>query len=108
MTTTCRFSLPTKQPGWQLSTFALYAIKTIAMSRSKRKTPITGITTATSEKQDKRIANRQLRRCVKQLLDVDPETEVLPLEREVSNVWSMDKDGKIRFDPACHPDLMLK
>ncbi len=78
------------------------------MSRSERKTPITGITTATSGKQDKRIANRQLRRRVKQLLDVNPATEVLPLEREVSDVWLMDKDGKIRFDPERHPDLMRK
>lgn len=77
-------------------------------ARSKRKTPITGITTATSEKQDKRIANRQFRRCVKQLLDVDPETDILPLEREISDIWLMDKDGKTRFDPDRHPDLMRK
>jgi hypothetical protein len=78
------------------------------MSRSKQKNPITGITTAASEKQDKRIANRRLRRRIKQLLGADPRADILPLEREVSNVWLMDKDGKTRFDPERHPDLMRK
>jgi hypothetical protein len=32
------------------------------MSRSYRKTPIRGITTADSEKRDKQLANRRLRR----------------------------------------------
>ena len=66
------------------------------MSRSKRKTPVLGITTAKSEKQDKRIANRKLRRAVKQRLGYDPDG-VMPELREVSNVWSMDKDGKRRY-----------
>jgi hypothetical protein len=66
------------------------------MSRSRRKTPVLGITTAKSEKQDKRIANRKLRRAVKQRLGYDPDG-VLPALREVSNVWSMDKDGKVRY-----------
>ena len=63
------------------------------MSRSKRKTPIAGITTSASEKKDKQAANRVLRR----LTRADPENA--PLLREVSDVWSMGKDGKIRFDP---------
>lgn len=78
------------------------------MSRSRRKTPVTGITTATSEKQDKRSANRRLRRRVKQRLDESPEIDVLPLKREISNVWAMDKDGKFRFDPERYPELMRK
>lgn len=78
------------------------------MSRSRRKTPVTGITTATSEKQDKRSANRRIRQRVKRRLDENPETEVVPLERETSNVWAMEKDGKLRFDPKLHPDLMRK
>lgn len=63
------------------------------MSGSRRKTPIFGITTARSEKQDKRLANRKLRHAVKQRLGTDP-NGVLPVLREVSNVWSMAKDGK--------------
>jgi len=66
------------------------------MSRSKRKTPVFGITTAKSEKQDKRIANRKLRRAAKQRLGYDPDG-VMPQLREVSNVWSMAKDGKYRY-----------
>lgn len=63
------------------------------MSRSRKKTPISGISTARSEKQDKRLANRKLRHAVKQRLGTDPD-DVLPVLREVSNVWSMAKDGK--------------
>jgi len=78
------------------------------MSRSRRKTPVTGITTAISEKQEKRGANRKLRRCVRQRLNEDAEGTLLPLEREICDVWTMDKDGKHRFDPEHHPDLMRK
>jgi hypothetical protein len=50
-----------------------------------------------SEKDDKRIANRVLRHHVKRLLHVDPEREVLPIMREVSDKWVMNKDGKSYF-----------
>jgi hypothetical protein len=50
-----------------------------------------------SEKYDKRIANRRLRSSVNRLLRQDPETEVLPIIREVSDVWDMNKDGKSYF-----------
>lgn len=77
------------------------------MSRSRRKTPIRGITTAQSEKQDKRIANRRLRRRVRSALRVEPEAP-LPVLREVSNAWSMDKDGRWFFDPERYPREMRK
>jgi hypothetical protein len=32
----------------------------------------------------------------------------MPHTRELSNPWAMDKDGKMRFDPAKHPHLMRK
>ena len=63
------------------------------MSRSKKKTPVTGMTTARSEKDDKRLANRKFRRVTR----IDPENA--PALREVSDVWGMAKDGKVRFDP---------
>ena len=66
------------------------------MSRSKKKTKIQEITTAKSEKENKREANRKLRRIVKQKVN-SGKTE-LPELREVSNVWSFDKDGK-RYNP---------
>ncbi len=65
------------------------------MSRSKKKIKIRGITTAISEKQDKRMANKKLRRGVNQKVKIG--NEELPELREVSNVWSFDKDGK-RYD----------
>lgn len=71
------------------------------MSRSYRKRPFSGITTAETEKDDKRRANRKLRRKVKRG-DLD-----LTI-RDVSNIWSFDKDGKSRFDPDKYPELKRK
>ncbi|MEM6738310.1 MAG: hypothetical protein AAF620_19800 [Bacteroidota bacterium] len=61
------------------------------MSRSKRKTPKRGITGATSEKEDKRDANRKLRRKAKQ--QVHKGDEILSELREVSDVWALEKMG---------------
>ena len=77
------------------------------MARSKRKTPITGITTAVSEKSDKVASHRRIRRVVKQAITPDLETP-LPLERELTNTWSMAKDVKTYFDQKAHPRLMRK
>jgi hypothetical protein len=63
------------------------------MSRSFRHTPSFGITTARSEKRDKRLANRRHRRITRVALAQGD--EVLPLLRELSNVWGFDKDGKL-------------
>lgn len=73
------------------------------MSRSYRKTPITGITTARSEKEDKRFCNRKWRRMVKEALYYN--REVMPSQREAMDVWSMGKDGKRwRGHLKNHPD----
>lgn len=61
------------------------------MSRSIRHTPIIGNTTCKSEKRDKRIANRKLRRLVKEEIKMDKELSFI---REVSSVWTFGKDGK--------------
>jgi hypothetical protein len=50
------------------------------MSRSKRKTPIAGMTNASSEKWDKREANRRTRRRVKESLAADPCADVLLID----------------------------
>ena len=73
------------------------------MSRSKRKTPVFGHTKSDSEKQDKRLANRRLRRCVKTAITADKED--VPKLREVSDVWSMDKDGKSYWKDAKEKDM---
>jgi hypothetical protein len=82
------------------------------MSRSKRSSPIAGITTAESEKQWKREANRRLRRAVNQKLHTlpvtDPDALILPVLDEVANQYEGPKDGKLHFDPQRHPRLMRK
>ena len=75
------------------------------MSRSKRKTPIFGMTTAESEKQDKRKANRLLRRLSRAMLGQGE--ELLPVIREVSSVWAFDKDGK-RYRRGAQSEDMRK
>jgi len=75
------------------------------MARSYRHTPIFGITTSQSEEQDKRLANRRLRRLVRPALSRGD--ELLPLLRDVSNVWSFDKDGR-RYDPRATRKQMRK
>jgi hypothetical protein len=67
------------------------------MSRSRKKSKIYWFTTATSEKEDKRRANRKLRRVVKKQNKLDEALQ--PKLREVSNVWAFDKDGK-RYDKS--------
>jgi len=62
------------------------------MSRSHRHTPIVGWTLARSEKRDKRLANRKLRAAIREALH--HENEVMPVLREVSNVWDFNKDGR--------------
>jgi len=69
------------------------------MSRSYRKHDICGNAgrSNSSEKDDKRIANRILRRNVRMLLHANPEEEVLPVMNEVRDPWDMNKDGKSYF-----------
>ena len=79
------------------------------MARSRRHTPIASITTAVSEKQDKRWANRihrsAIRRAIKR--SADPDATVLPILREVSDEWAMAKDGRSWFGHHI-PKLMRK
>jgi hypothetical protein len=78
------------------------------MSRSRRTYPATGITSAESEKRDKQRYNRRFRRAVREVLDTTPDADVLPHLYEYSDPWSMDKDGKCRFDPARFPKGLRK
>lgn len=65
------------------------------MSKSYKHTPICGITTSKSEKQDKLQAHKKFRRKVKKVMKEGK--EILPLVREVSNIFSFSKDGKYWF-----------
>ena len=62
------------------------------MSRSCIKNKIVGYTKKESEKRDKTIANKRYRRLVK--VRIAKRSEILPLIREVSNIYQFDKDGK--------------
>lgn len=60
------------------------------MSRSRKRTPIRGMTTAESDKPFKRIEHRRERRVVRsRILDED-----LPSPKAFGNPWKSDKDGK--------------
>ena len=78
------------------------------MSRSRRYRPHCGNTTAVSEKLDKRLANRRVRHAASQILAATGDGDRLKHYRALSDPWSMDKDGKQRFDPREHPRLMRK
>jgi hypothetical protein len=78
------------------------------MSRSRKKTPIGGITSATSEKAEKLANHRRERRRIRQRLATEPEADVLPHTRELSNPWAMAKDGKYYFAPWKYPREMRK
>jgi|WetSurSiteA1Bulk_404760.scaffolds.fasta_scaffold26961_2 hypothetical protein len=65
------------------------------MSHSRRKTPIIGIG-GKSEKFDKIIMHRKLRRITKNLLKNIEELDniIFPIKNEVMDKWDMAKDGK--------------
>ncbi len=77
------------------------------MSRSRRKTPIAGITTAESDAEWKRKAARRLRRHAKTALTIDPLSFALAGKRwDVVNPWDAPKDGKIWF--TNQPDHVMR
>lgn len=78
------------------------------MSRSRKRSPVLAFTTAKSEKADKQEAHRFERRLVRQILRVAPETEVLPLTRELRDVWGYAKDGRYWCRECRRPSDMRK
>ena len=68
------------------------------MSRSRRKTPICGVTTAYSEAFDKKTWHRAYRRAEKVRAENSPDSEPRS-ELEFSNAWIRQKDGK-QYVPA--------
>jgi hypothetical protein len=74
------------------------------MSRSRRHTPITGITKSESDTRDKVLAHRCQRRRVRTALASGRED--VATRREAGDVSSVAKDGQQRFDPSCWPKLM--
>ncbi len=78
------------------------------MSRSRRSTPIAGITCASSEKSDKRVAARRDRRVNREILSASNEDSLLKDRKATGDPWDMAKDGKQFFNPSEHPNLMRK
>jgi len=73
------------------------------MSRSFRKTKIFGITTAETEKLDKRRWNRVFRKVCKKRILLEEE---LPVKiQEVTNLWDGAKDGKQYYHNATKKDM---
>ena len=77
------------------------------MSRSRRKTPIFGITTATSEAEDKRLWHKRLRAKTRDQLKADPDDPIPVDHREVSDPWGMSKDGR-RYHKKATPKMLRK
>ncbi|UOK17260.1 hypothetical protein vBBaMIFTN4_68 [Bordetella phage vB_BaM-IFTN4] len=78
------------------------------MSRSRRNTPITGITTARSEKFDKQRWHRAYRKAERQRLQTDPYSMPRhPLEFG-AHAWNLSKDGKKYWGCDVPPRLMRK
>jgi hypothetical protein len=75
------------------------------MARSRKKTPIFGMTTAESDKADKVAAHRSARHRARQLLHVG--VEDIPSSRDIENPWKYSKDGK-RFWRDAQPEHMRK
>ena len=73
------------------------------MSRSRRKTPICGNTTATSEKLSKLKANRKLRRLTKESLKKRKNS--IACAREVSDKGDFEKDGKMYYSNMPEKEL---
>ena len=74
------------------------------MSRSRRKTPITGITTVESDHCWKKMASRKLRHRAKQSLNTTLDGDRFAGKRwDLVNPWCSQKDGKKYWksaDPA--------
>jgi hypothetical protein len=66
------------------------------MARSYKKHPAGGVTTAHSEKSDKRQWHKKMRAKELQKLNVKnkAEEQVIPAKKEISDPWKMGKDGK--------------
>lgn len=73
------------------------------MSRSVRKTKIFGITTAETEKKDKRLWNRKFRKVCKKLIRTGKEAPVNL--NSVTNIWSGAKDGRRYVINATKKDM---
>ena len=78
------------------------------MSRSYKRVGITPWTTSDSEKRDKMIANRLFRRRVRQALKKGRYSHLPFRMREVSDIYSWDKDGRMIHNYTSSKSLLPK
>ena len=80
------------------------------MARSRKKTPITGVTTAETDKPFKQQEHQRERSRVRDALNADRELDEIdtPPSKLFGNPWASGKDGKHAFDPDKFPKLMRK
>ena len=80
------------------------------MSRSRRKTPIFGHTTARSEADDKRLWHKRWRASERdQLSTTGIDTGHVTTHRNaISSTWDMAKDGKSWFDPSRQREMSAR
>ena len=69
------------------------------MSRSRKKTPVHGMTCASSDKLWKRESHKRLRAHETRLKRRMEYEEDIPEERALTSVWSSPKDGKT-YNPS--------
>ena len=74
------------------------------MGKSYRKTKIFGWTAASSEKKDKVFHHRKMRRRVHEQIQKE-DYDLFPVDNEISNVWTWDKDGKQYWPAATKKDM---
>jgi hypothetical protein len=72
------------------------------MSRSRKKRPITGITTSETEKQFKQQEHSRERAAVRDALQT--EKELLPHPKEFGNRWKGPKDGRTDWAGSNHEE----
>lgn len=83
------------------------------MSRSYKHTPIIGITTATSEKEDKKIWHSAMRAAEREFLakisieTSDDDNLIAPIEDDIASTWDFAKDGKQRLNLNTEDNLKL-
>lgn len=75
------------------------------MGKSRRKTKIFGWTCSDSEKRDKVIHHKKMRRRVKDQIQKGEFEEPFPVDNEVSDVYTWDKDGRQFWKDATDRDM---
>jgi hypothetical protein len=79
------------------------------MSRSFRNTKRFGITTAESEKLDKRQDHKMIRtrerESIAKVLTTDPDDVTFPSDLDGYNLWRRAKDGKMYWEDAKPKDM---